>query len=67
VNCQKDGEIEFGLFFRDGNPKIQFAASLDHVFQDLIDRVLIFAGPTGNLPSHFSTKKVQKGCGTRLA
>lgn len=67
VHSQKDGEVELGLFFRGGKPKIQLAASLDHIFQNLVDGVLVLAGPTRHFSSHFSTKPVQKGCRAQLA
>jgi hypothetical protein len=67
VNSQKDGEIKLGMVFRNGNPKVQFAAPPNHILQHLVDRVLVLAGPTGDLPSHFSTKAVQEGGSAQLA
>jgi hypothetical protein len=67
MDGQEDGEIELGLVFRNGNAKVEFTASLNHVLQHLVDRVLVLAGPTRHFASHFPTKTIQKGCRTQFA
>ena len=60
VYRQQNGEVQLGLLLRHREAKIQLAAPFDHVFQNLVDRVLILSGPTGDLAAHFPAKPVEK-------
>src|SRR5688500_6521593 len=45
LHGQQHGELVAGLLFRDGEAQLELPAATDHVFEDLVDRVLVDAGP----------------------
>src|SRR5678816_997513 len=54
VHCldrQENRELLAGLVLRDREPELELARSLDHVFDDLIDRVLVDARPLSDRPT----------------
>ena len=65
VDGQQNGEIQLRLFFRERQSQVKLSAALNHVLQDLIDRVLIFAGPGGDFATHLFSKAVQEGGGAQ--
>ncbi len=48
LHRQEDGELLFGLLFRHRQAKVERAAVREEVFEHLVDRVLIHAGPAGD-------------------
>ena len=51
------------LFFRKRQSQVKLTAALNHVLQDLIDRILIFARQAATT-AHLFSKAVQEGGGT---
>ena len=45
---------------------MELAAALNHVFEYLIDRILIFAGPGGDLAADLFAEAVQEGGGAQV-
>src|SRR5688572_27762216 len=45
LHGEESGELLACLLLGNGEPQLQLAAPLDHVFEDLVDRVLVDAGP----------------------
>src|SRR5262245_38344055 len=48
LDGQQDRELLPRLIFWNREPQLELARRLDHVFDDLIDRVLIDSGPFGD-------------------
>ncbi len=66
VDGQQNREIQLRLLFRERQAQVELPAPLNHVLQDLIDRILIFAGPGGDLAAHLFTEAVQEGGGAQV-
>ena len=66
VDGQQNREIQLGLLFRERQAQVELPAALNHVLQDLIDRILIFAGPGGDLAAHLFAEAVQEGGGAQV-
>ena len=66
VNGQQNCEIQLRLLFRKRQSQMELPAALNHVFEHLIDRILIFASPGGNFATYLFSKAVQEGSGARF-
>ena len=66
VDGEQNREIQLGLLFRERQAQVELTAALNHVLQDLIDRILIFAGPGGDFAAHLFAEAVQEGGGAQV-
>jgi hypothetical protein len=48
LDGQQHGKFRFGLLFGHGKSQVQLVTPGEEIFEDLVDRILIDAGPTGN-------------------
>ena len=60
VDGQQNREIQLRLLFRERQAQVELPAALNHVLEHLIDRILIFAGPGGDLATHLFAEAVSR-------
>jgi hypothetical protein len=66
VNGEQDREIQFRLLFRKWQSQVKLTTALNHVLQDLVDRILIFTSPGGDFAADFFSEPVQECGGTQF-
>src|SRR5262245_35988578 len=69
VHCldrQEDCEIELGLFFSVREAKFELATAIDHLLEELVDRVLISSGAGRHQTPYLLADAVQEARGARI-
>ena len=60
LNCQNNHQAAARFAWRNSDAQLQILATIDHVFDYMIDCVLVHAGAVGDYLAHFATHAADK-------